>query len=288
LKIEAKMIKIIVLSLLVTLHLSAKAQVYSGKGESFIVNITPEQAKQDARDLAHLDIIQQVTGIEISSRQLLVNSTMASYHILQSRRARVVNSDCDYQITQDDGALKQTAQCQGEVQVFGREAPEISASLIAMDNRKVCDYSISEFNSAETDALLFKSGQRFCLLLNAREPLYASVFAMYEQGGTTKISRLFPEDNQALLHVRSGRIPQLTALASEPLPGQLLSQEALLILASREPLIGEALLDNISGFDAAQTIGDSVDMAQFDRSLGKLNLDKIEILVLPYAIKVSR
>jgi len=53
-------------------------------------------------------------------------------------------------------------------------------------------------------------------------------------------------------------------------------------------LIGEALLDNISGFDAAQTIGDSVDMAQFDRSLGKLNLDKIEILVLPYAIKVSR
>ncbi len=275
--------KIILLLLLIfQTHLVIAAKTYTGTGEASIANITPEQAKVKAREQAFLDILQQVTGIEISSQQLVVNAQMASYHILQTHRARVINSQCEYQITQPQGQLTQLAHCTGQVQTFGQQAPDISAALLGMGNKKHCNFSLTEFNVANNSEPLFKSKQRFCLLLNSHENIYAAVFAMYQQHEKIKISRVFPENNQTALSIKAGKIPSLTPLSSQPLPGQKIAQEAFVILVSREPLQG--LLGNSAGFSAQQTAENSVDITQFDQALGKLNLDKINIIVLPYAL----
>lgn len=274
------------LLLIIQTHIVIAAKNYTGTGEVSIVNISPEQAKLKAREQAFLDILQQVTGIEISSQQLVVNSQMASYHILQTQRARVVNSQCDYHIIppHQNQPLTQVARCRGEVQTFGQRAPDIQGALVAMKNKKHCDFSVAEFNAANNSEPLFNSKQRFCLLLSSHEKTYAVVLGMYSEGKKIKISRILPDDETSTLILPAGKIPRLTPLSSQPLPGQKIAQEALLILVSREPLQGRALLASSAGFSSQQTTDNSVDIAQFDQALGKLNLDKINIMVLPYAV----
>ncbi|MDQ1363948.1 MAG: hypothetical protein QG652_1810, partial [Pseudomonadota bacterium] len=139
------------------------AQTFTGTGEAAISNITPEQAKLKAHEQAFLDILQQATGIEISSQQLVVNAQMASYHILQTHRARVVNSRCDYRI--EPNPLTQIAICTGEVQAFGKQGPSVQTALLPLGNKNQCQFSASEFNAAESTEPMFKSGERFCLLI---------------------------------------------------------------------------------------------------------------------------
>jgi hypothetical protein len=260
-------------------------KTYNGYGEATIVNITPQQARVKSREQALLDILQQVTGIEIASQQLVVNATMASYHILQTRSARVVNSHCDYRVTQSQDQLTQIAQCTGSVQTFGRQSPDISGALVALGVKNTCQFTVTEMNAVSIGHSLFKSNQRFCLLLNSHEPFYAVVFALYQQGDQSKISRLFPGDDEPPLKIKAGHIPRFTPLSSEPLAGQDISQEALFIVASRKPLHGSALLANSVGFSAEQTIDNSVDMKAFDQALGKLDLNQVNLLVLPYAVE---
>ena len=277
--------KIILLLLLIfqtTFAIAAKS--YIGTGEANIANTTPELARIKAREQAFLDILQQVVGIEISSQQLVVNAKMASYHILQTNRARVINSLCEYLITHPQCQLTLLANCRGEVQVFGKQGPDIRGALIPMRNKKHCDFSITEFNASNDINSLFKSKQRFCLLLSSHEDIYVAVFAMYQHGEKVKISRVFPENDQTALTIKAGEIPRLTPLSSQPLPGQKIAQEAFVILASRKPLLGHLLLSNSAGFSAEQTVENSVDMSQFDRGLGKLNLDIVNIIFLPYAV----
>lgn len=87
--------------------------IYTGTGEATIANITPEQAKTKAREQAMLDILQQATGINISSQQLVVNENMASYHILLIKSARVINSQCKDDIQKTEQGLLHIATCTG-------------------------------------------------------------------------------------------------------------------------------------------------------------------------------
>ena len=277
--------KIILLLLLIfqtTFAIAAKS--YIGTGEANIANTTPELARIKAREQAFLDILQQVVGIDISSQQLVVNAKMASYHILQTHRARVINSHCEYQITQSQGQLTQVAHCSGGVQEFGNQGPDIRGALVPIGDKDYCDFSTSEFNAVNDIGSLFKSKQRFCLLLSSHENVYVGVFAMYHHGEKVKISRVFPEDDKAALIIKAGEIPRLTPLSSQTLSGQKMTHEAFFILASREPFLGHLLLSNSAGFSVEQTVENSVDMAQFDQGLGRLNLDRINIIVLPFAV----
>lgn len=135
----------------------------------------------------------------------------------------------------------------------------------------------------------YQSGERFCLLLHSHENVYAGVFAMYEETnavtrGQLKISRLYPEGKAQHLQLKAGVIPALTAIAAQPLPGVKQSHESLFIIASREPLNTHYLIQSEAGNNAAQTAVSSIDMNEFDRALGKLDLNKISIHILPYAV----
>ena len=207
---------------------------------------------------------------------------------MQTPRARIINSSCDYQTEQKHDQLTQLAYCRGEVQKFGEQGPSISSALLPLGDRKKCIFSPADFNAVNNSAPLFKSNQRFCLLISSSEDVYVAVFAMFQHKGKVKISSLFPENNQESLIIKSGKIPSLSPLASQTMEGENLSHEAFYILASREPLLGSSILNNSAGFSSKQTVESSVSISKFDKGLGKLELNRVSITVLPYAISQSQ
>ena len=259
------------------------AKIYKGTGEAVIAHITPEQARADAREQAMIDILQQATGIDVFSIQLLVNAKMASYHILQTHSARVINSDCHYYVEQE-GQLTQVAVCNGEVQAFGKQGPDVSSVLLSLGNKEDCDFSYDDFNAIKDSKSLFKVNERFCLLLTSHEDIYVGIFSIYHDDKNIKISRVYPDNEQIALRLKANQIPKLTPLSSQPLSESKLTQEAFLVLASKELLNMKSLLENSAGFSAEETIGNSVDIKKFDNALSRLNLDRVTIKVLPYAV----
>lgn len=259
------------------------AKIYTGTGEAVIAHITPEQARADAREQAMIDILQQATGIDIFSIQLLVNAQMASYHILQTHSARVINSACHYYV-EHKGQLTQKAVCNGEVQAFGSEGPDISSMLLSLGNKEDCDYSFNDVNANKDSKSLFDADERFCLLINSHEDVYVGIFSIYHDDMSIKISRVYPDNEQMALWVKANEIPKLAPLSSQPLEKSKLTHEAFLVLASKEPLNMKSLLANSAGFSAEETIRNSVDIKKFDNALSRLDLDRITIKVLPYAV----
>ena len=259
------------------------AKIYTGTGEAVIAHITPEQARADAREQAMIDILQQATGIDVFSIQLIVNAQMASYHILQTKSARVINSDCRYYVEQK-GQLTQKAVCKGEVQAFGKQGPDVSSVLLSLGNKEDCDYSHDDFNAIEDSKPLFKANERFCLLINSHEDIYVGIFSIYHDDMNLKISRVYPDNEQMALWVKANKIPNLTPLSSQPLSESKLTHEAFIVLASKEPMNMKSLLENSAGFSAGETIRNSVDIKKFDNALSRLDLDRVTIKVLPYAV----
>jgi len=255
------------------------ASVYQGRGEWVIANISPEVARVRARDQAYLDIVQQATGIDISSSELLVNETMASCHVLHTPRARVINPECRYRTEQRSEWLVQYAECRGEVQEFGEHGPRIRAALARASEARGCAFdTLPDFENEEWP--LFRAGERFCLLLRSMEPVHVGVFGAYEDRGELRISRLFPSGDRPALRLDPGDIPRLTPLSSAPLSGEALAQESLFIVASREAIDMRALLPAESGFSAVETAERSVPMREFDRALSGIDLDRVNIVVL--------
>ena len=234
--------------------------------------------------MALLDLLQQAAGVEISSHEMIINSSMASYHILQTKQARVVNSKCEFEIVKKYNVLFQHAKCSGEIQKFGDKAPNLNGNLLSLSSNNSCEFSSDEQNVVDIDLPFFKAHQKFCLLLKSHEDQFALVFAIYQDHDKTKISRLFPDEGSPNFLIKGGISPILTPLSSTPLPEQNISQEAFLILHSREPIIGNLILRKTSGYTATETISNSVDINIFDQRLGSLNLKNIGILILPFAV----
>ena len=263
---------------------SLAENIQFGLGEVIISNISPEDAKSKAKQLALIDLLQQVAGIEISSHELIINSSMGAYHLLQTRRARVIDSKCKYELELKNNVFYQRAICTGEVQRFGELSPKMNGQLAALDSNLKCDFPLDFSNNANIDPPFFKANQKFCMFLKAHEDQYAIVFAIYNDGDKTKISRIFPEDESPSLYIKSGYPANLTPLSSAPLKNQKIAHEAFLILHSREPILGDLVLRNKAGNTANETMGRSVNINIFDRGLSNLDLRKIGILVLPFAV----
>ncbi|MBF0471436.1 MAG: hypothetical protein HQL48_08680 [Gammaproteobacteria bacterium] len=253
-----------------------------------LAHLTPEEARNEARRLAYAEMIAEGAGIAVNSQMLVVNNSAASYSLVQSRNARVLNGKCDFEVTDEEGAPFLKASCSGEVQPFGQDGPKIAAALTPFTaSREHCTPTLEQLRSAERDASLFRSGERFCLALRSAEAVSLGVFAIFtDSEGVPRINRLLPSANSKrnALRLAAGEIPSLTPVASAPLPGAKVGHEALLVVASRQPLLLDQLVTATVGSSAAETAAMSVPLAEFDRQLGRLDLQQLTLLTLPYVV----
>ncbi len=83
---------------------------------------------------------------------------------------------------------------------------------------------------------------------------------------------------------KSGQIPRLTPLASAPLPGQQQTTEALLIVASNRATLMDQLVHATTGYSRNQTIANSINIENFDRMIGQLDLRHVTMRFVPYLV----
>jgi len=271
----------------------ATAATFEAEGEQVMTNMSREQAIKRARDQAMGEILAQ-SGINVSTQTILVNRRMASYQLLATRNARVVNFKCQDAELESSGRTAtgqviyvQRTRCSGEVQRFGDHAPTVDAQLALASRGRCADVAARGVRDADEPLFTVRAHEHFCLTLRTAAESWVGIYGLFEQEGDTRIVRIFPDvdDNAAAVHLAANQVPELPPLSGAPLPGEHEALEALIIVASRQP----ALLDNLAGKhgigdDVAGTVDASVPISVFDRQLGKLDLRHINLKFLPYRI----
>jgi len=257
---------------------------YHAQAEVILANITPEQARTQARQQALSEIIAIGTGVKIQHHLVLINSSVWSSALIQTSNARVIDVRCTYWVRKNSSrTLIQIADCSGAVQKFGQHAPQISTVLIPA-KKGTCHIKRTDFQSQKTEIVpTFRAYEPFCLGIRASEKSWLGVFGLYETQGQVKISRIFPKTQTAII-VAAGEIPQLTPLASAPLPGQRHTLEALLVIASNRATLMDELAENTAGHSVAQTMARSMNIEDFDQITSNLDLDRITMRFIPYRV----
>lgn len=263
---------------------------YEAVGEVPIANITPEEARRNARNQAFAEIISQAAGTRVSAQTLIVNEQIASYNLLQTNNARVVNSQCSYETANmeygSSTVLVQRARCSGEVQEFGAKSPALDAQIVRAPDKR-CGLKEGELFGGSADTLALHDGEVFCLYLRVPVPMWYAVFTIYEDTGGPRVNQLFPgeRDRAQALRLEANEVSRLEPVVSGLLPGKAFSQETLIVLASESASNLGKLRSAVTGKDVAATMQNSVPMDQFDKLLGTLPLDQVQIKYLPYVIR---
>lgn len=271
----------------------ATAATFEAEGEQVMTNMSREQAIKRARDQAMGEILAQ-SGLNVTTQTILVNRRMASYQLLATRNARVVNFKCQDAELENSGRTAtgqviyvQRTRCSGEVQHFGDHAPAVDAQLTLASRGGCADVEGRGVRDADEPLFTVRAHEHFCLKMRTATESWMGVYGLFEQEGDTRVVRIFPDvDGKAsAVHLAANQVPELPPLSGTPLPGNHEALEALIVVASRKP----ALLDNLAGKhgigeDVAETVDASVPISVFDRQLGKLDLRHINLKFLPYRI----
>ncbi len=270
----------------------SRPRLYRAMGEVELAHITPEQARAKARQQAFAEMISEASGVRISSKVMLINSRLASYDLVQTQDARVVNAHCNYPLKElklsSGTRYIQQADCRGEVQRFGTPAPTISAALLPLpENAQRCRFDPQTLADHSPDIPTWQAGERFCLVLRSAQQAWVGAFGLFEQQGKTRINRVYPKpgSGRSALQLTPGKIPELTALSSAPLAGQKQASEALLLVVSSRPELMDQLVGAAVGSSVQETVENSVPMHRFDQQLGRLDLKRIDIRILPYLVR---
>ena len=134
-----------------------------------------------------------------------------------------------------------------------------------------------------------KAREEFGITLSAAATVHVGVFAWGADGG---VVRLYPYEKVRQLIVPAGgrvNLPRRISggyggFWSAPLPGHAENHEAIIVVASVEPLDFNRIRANI-GSSATETMSVAIPAGNFFDALGKLDLSQATLLVLPYRVR---
>jgi hypothetical protein len=126
------------------------------------------------------------------------------------------------------------------------------------------------------------------LVLTVRSPVKAYV-GLYAWGADDKIVRLFPASPSEPVVVQPNAElilpPGGDGLTSGPLPESPLNTEALVVVASAQPIDFVALAAGVPGADVDATMLSAVPVNRFNEELRKLDKQTVTVRYVPYTVR---
>lgn len=241
-----------------------------GRGLALIGPETSDaEAQLRARMQARMDAIASATG----------HLSPAGGTVRDVAGARAVLAAMSDTVTYDetwtrDGRVERQGKPVWEVELRGRvrklggdQAPQIEARL-------------------ENDEIV--TGEP--LVLTVTSPVKAYI-GLYAWGADDRIVRLYPaSESEPVVVQPNARLvlpPGGEGLSSGPLPDSPLNTEALVVVASRQPIDFVALAAGVPGIDVDATMQSSVPVNRFNEELRKLDQQAVSVRYVPYTVRAQ-
>lgn len=224
-----------------------------------------ETVMQAAMNLARARVVAQAVGVQAPASEV-VTSEAESMAALQTL-AYGIPVDEQVEAWQDTAGEHHVWLKARVVSVGGRIRPSVEAVLTKND---------------------LKSREKFGITLSTVAAVHAGVFAWGADGG---VVRLYPNARVRDLIVPAGsgvslprRDDEYRDFWSAPLPGHTENHEAIIVIASIEPLNFASLGASV-GSDTTETMSTAISDSRFFDALGDLDLSQATVLVLPYRVR---
>ena len=224
-----------------------------------------EIASEAAVNLARARVVAQAVGIRAPAFEVVTteSESIAALQIL----AHGVPVDEQVEAWQNATDEQHVWLKARVVSVGGRMRPAVEAALTKSDLR---------------------SREKFGITLSAAAAVHAGVFAWGADGG---VVRLYPNAKVKNLIVPAGgrvslprRDDEYQDFWSAPLPGHSENHEAIIVVASIEPLDFASIGASI-GSSTTETMSTAIPAGSFFDALGDLDLSQATLLVLPYRVR---
>ena len=224
-----------------------------------------ETASGAAMNLARARVVAQALGIEAPAFEVIRSEAEG----VAALKTLAHGIPMDEQIkTWEDATGERHVWLKARVAtVGGRLRPAVEAALTKSD---------------------LKAGEKFRITLSASASVHVGMFAWGADGG---VVRFYPNKKvRDLIVPAGGRVSlpldddEYRDLWSAPLPGHAENHEAIIVVASVEPLDFEAI-GSIAGKDIRETMSVAIPAGSFFNALGELDLSQATLLVLPYRVR---
>ena len=162
----------------------------------------------------------------------------------------------------------------------GESHVSLKARVVAVGSRMRPDVEAVLTKSA------LKAKEKYAITLSAAAAVHVGVFAW---GADDRVVRFYPNEKVRNLIVPAGgrvslpRKKDKSSFSSAPLPGHTENHEAVIVVASSNPLdLGK--LGAMAGKTAIETMKVAIPTGRFLNALGELDMSHATLLVLPYRV----
>ena len=247
-------------------HTIAGARRYDAEGRAMPSDsLHEETASEAAVNLARARVVAQAVGVEAPAFEV-VTSEAEGIAALKTL-AHGIPVDEQIEPGHDAAGERHVWLKARVVTVGGRMRPDVQASLTKND---------------------LKAREKYGITLSASATVHVGVFAW---GADGRVVRFYPNAKVRNLIVPAGGRVSLPRdddeyqdLWSAPLPGHTENHEAIIVVASIEPLDFNGIRANV-GSSTAETMSVAIPAGSFFNALGELDLSQATLLVLPYRVR---
>lgn len=225
-----------------------------------------DAALRAARALARARIIAQATGGSLAGAPRLATDLVEGAWALQAITGGVTYDEV-WEVSYPERGKRVRAALTARVEPLGNGRPDVPAV------------------QAKLSASVIPSMKPFSLVLRADRPAALAVFGWTADD---RVLRLYPFGPQRALQLEAGREMTLPGAGEEPFmaaprPGVAADFEAIIVIASRDPLDYESLARE-AGTTVEESLARAVPIQDFFASLARQGPHAISMRLLPYQV----